>query len=132
MTESPPRSEGIAAHADTRGLGQDGEARAARHLEECGLAIVARNWRCRLGELDLVARAGGVLVVVEVRRRSRGDFGGAAASITPAKRRRIVNATRHLLMRHPELQRLPVRFDVIALDGPDGRIEWIRAAFDAD
>ena len=90
-----------------------------------------RNWHCRLGELDLVALDGGVLVIVEVRRRSRGDYGGAAASITFAKRRRMVRAARHLLMRRPDLARLPARFDVVALDGPEGRIEWIRGAFDA-
>ena len=124
--ESPPHTE-----PDRRGLGLAGEERAARHLSGHGLDVLLRNWRCRMGELDLVALDGNVLVIVEVRLRSRGDFGGAAASITHAKRRRIVRATRHLLMRHPDLARLPVRFDVVALVGPEGRIDWIRGAFDA-
>jgi len=124
--ESPPPSD-----PDRRGLGLAGEERAARHLTDRGLDVVLRNWRCRMGELDLVALDGSVLVIVEVRQRRRADYGGAAASITHAKRRRIIRATRHLLMRRPDLARLPARFDVVALDGPDGRIDWIRAAFDA-
>jgi putative endonuclease len=126
--ESPSRSE-----PDARGArGRAAEECAARHLAAHGLELLLRNWRCRMGEIDLVARDGSVLVIVEVRLRSRGDFGGAAASITHVKRRRIVNATRHLLMRQPQLRQLPIRFDVVALDGPAGRIDWIRGAFDAD
>jgi putative endonuclease len=122
--ESPDRS-------DRRGIGLDGEERAARHLADHGLEVLLRNWRCRMGEIDLVALDRGVLVIVEVRRRRHRDYGGAAASITQAKRRRIVRAARHLLMRRRDLARLPARFDVVALDGPEGRIEWIRGAFDA-
>jgi putative endonuclease len=116
---------------DRIAAGRAGEERAARYLAARGVELLLRNWRCRLGELDLVAREGGVLVIVEVRQRARGDYGGAAASITVAKRRRIVRAARHLLMLRPDLARLPARFDVIALDGPEGHIEWIRQAFDA-
>lgn len=122
--ESPDR-------CDRRGIGLAGEERAARHLADHGLDVLLRNWRCRMGEIDLVALDRGVLVIVEVRQRRRRDYGGAAASVTQAKRRRIIRAARHLLMRRPELARLPARFDVVALDGPEGRIEWIRGAFDA-
>ncbi|MCC7462021.1 MAG: YraN family protein [Gammaproteobacteria bacterium] len=111
--------------------GAAAEERAARHLTEQGLEVLLRNWRCRLGELDLIARAGAVLVIAEVRCRTHGDYGGAAASVSIAKRQRIVRATRHLLMLRPELARLPVRFDVIAIDGEAGHLEWIRGAFDA-
>jgi len=117
--------------SDRRGIGLAGEERAAHHLAGQGLELLLRNWRCRMGEIDLVAIDRGVLVIVEVRHRRHRDYGGAAASITPAKRRRIIRAARHLLMRRPELARLPARFDVVALDGPDGHIEWIRGAFDA-
>jgi putative endonuclease len=123
---SPPCSR-----IDRAALGRAGEEAAARYLAARGLEVLLRNWRCRLGELDLVAREGAVLVIVEVRRRARGDFGGAAASVTPAKRRRIVRAARHLLMQRPELARCAARFDVITLDGSAARIEWIRGAFDA-
>ncbi|MFO1410160.1 MAG: YraN family protein [Steroidobacteraceae bacterium] len=128
---SPRPTEAGGGAGERAATGAAGEARAARHLAGHGLEILLRNWRCRMGELDLVAREGAVLVIVEVRSRARSDYGGAAASVTFAKRRRIVRAARHLLMLRPELARLPARFDVIALDGAEGRIEWIRGAFDA-
>ena len=108
--------------------GENAEERAARYLAEQGLRIVARNYRTRLGEIDLVAEDGATLVFVEVRLRSRDDFGGAAASITPGKQSRIVAAARKYLMgfrREP-----PCRFDVVTLNG--GETEWLRAAFEVD
>ena len=106
--------------------GFSAEARAATFLEEQGLAIVARNYRTRFGEIDLVARDGTTLVFVEVRSRTPGGFGDAASSITAAKQRRIALAARFYLStltREP-----PCRFDVITLDG--GRPAWLRAAFE--
>ncbi len=87
--------------------------------------IVERNWRRRCGELDLVARDGEVLVFVEVRLRHRGDFGGAAASITGAKRARMAAAASLYLA---ALRGTPAcRFDAILMDGLDSRrIEWLR------
>ncbi len=125
-TDPPRPVPGTRAAAGTAA-----EERAARYLAERGVRIVLRNWRCRMGEIDLVAREGAALLIVEVRSRVRGEYGGAAASVTFAKRRRIVRAARHLLMLRPDLARLPARFDVIALDGAEGRIEWIRGAFEA-
>ena len=93
--------------------------------------LLHRNYLCRLGELDIVARHGTTLVVAEVRLRASAQFGGAAASITRAKQRRIVLATRHLLARYPSLQRLPIRFDALLVPADDGVIEWLRGAFDA-
>jgi putative endonuclease len=117
---------------DRRQIGQHAEERAARQLRAAGLTLLHRNYRCRLGELDLVARDGATLVVAEVRLRASARFGGAAASITRAKQRRIVLATRHLLARYPSLQRLPVRFDALLVPADnEGPIEWLRAAFDA-
>ena len=112
-------------------LGSGAEARAARHLRAAGLEVLQQNYRCRMGELDIVALEGQLLVVAEVRLRSSTRFGGAAASITPAKQRRIVRATRHLLARHPALQRLPVRFDAVLVPPRNDSVEWIRGAFDA-
>jgi putative endonuclease len=110
-------------------LGAHAEERAAQLLLGAGYAIVARNYRCRLGELDIVARRGPQLVIAEVRLRSSRGFGGPAASIGAAKRARIVRATRYLLMRQPPLARLEVRFDTLLLADSDGPIEWIEAAF---
>lgn len=110
------------------------ESRAAAHLEQHGLTILARGYRCRLGELDLVCRDGTQLVIVEVRARGRNAFCSAVDSIDAHKRRRIVQATRHLLMRNHAWQTAAIRFDVVAFDGidtPEPRLNWIKNAFDA-
>jgi putative endonuclease len=110
------------------------ESRAATYLEQHGLAILARGYRCRLGELDLVCRDERELVIVEVRARSSGALCSAIDSIDVHKRRRIVQATRHLLMRHAQWQAAVIRFDVVAFDGidsPHPDIRWIKNAFDA-
>jgi putative endonuclease len=110
------------------------ESRAAAHLERHGLTILARGYRCRLGELDLVCRDDSALVIVEVRARSRGAVASAVESIDAHKRRRIVQATRHLLMRHASWQNAVIRFDVVAFDAidtPEPQFQWIKNAFDA-
>lgn len=107
--------------------GDAAEERAARHLAAHGLAIVARNYRTRLGEIDLIAREGGTLVFVEVRQRASDRFGGAAASVDHRKRARIEAAAGLYLARLAHEP--PCRFDVITLEGD--RAEWIRAAFEA-
>jgi putative endonuclease len=106
--------------------GGDAEERAASYLASRGLQIVARNYRTRLGEIDLVARDGDVLVFVEVRMRSDGGFGGALESVTPRKQRRIAAAAGLYLarIRRPP----PCRFDVLAVDA--GEIRWLKGAFD--
>lgn len=118
---------------DRQARGATAESVAREHLAARGLTIVCANYRCRLGELDLVCLEEGVLVIAEVRLRAASRFGSACESIDWSKRRRIVRATRHLLMRHPELNAYPVRFDVIAFDsavpGSDG-VQWIRGAFE--
>ena len=97
-----------------------------------GLTILERNYRCRGGELDLVCRDGTTLVFVEVRLRRNPAFGGAAASITPAKQRRIILASQHFLLAH-RLGDVDCRFDCILLDGiANPHIEWLRDAFAAD
>ena len=116
---------------DRRQIGQHAEERAAQYLREMGLVLLHRNYLCRRGELDIVARDGPTLAVIEVRLRASAQFGGAAASITRSKQRRIVFATRHLLARYSSLQRLPVRFDALLVSPDDGPIEWIQGAFDA-
>lgn len=98
-------------------------------MQAAGFTLLARNYRCRSGELDIVARRGPLLVIAEVRLRSSSLFGGAAASVTAAKRRRIVRATRYLLARQPELSLLAVRFDVLTSDADSEELEWIEGAF---
>lgn len=108
-------------------LGVDAEAMAAAFLEDRGLTIVARNYRCRMGEIDLVARDGAVTVFVEVRKRASSAYGGAAASITAAKKLRLTRTARHYMSR---LSTLPqCRFDAVLIEGEPPRIEWVRNAF---
>jgi putative endonuclease len=117
-----------ASRESARRRGEEAEELAARFLSQRGLAIVARNYRTRLGEVDLVARDGATLVFVEVRARSWSAFGGAAGSVDARKQRRIVAAARHYLAR---LGAEPTcRFDVLTIQGPRGEPAWIRGAFD--
>jgi putative endonuclease len=116
---------------DRQHIGREAEARAVQLLQQAGFTVLARNYRCRMGELDIVAQRSQLLVIAEVRLRSRVQFGGAAASITAAKRARIVRTTRYLLRRQPALAGLAVRFDALLLGAPGGPIEWIEAAFEA-
>jgi putative endonuclease len=116
----PPADRAARARA-----GAQAEALAARFLERQGLAVVARNVRSRLGEIDIVARDGGTLVFVEVRLRRRAAFGGAAARITAAKRARIRAAAELYLARLARIP--PCRIDALLLDALDpARIEWVK------
>ena len=110
-----------------RWLGLDGERQAERLLRTQGLELVARNYRCRHGEIDLVMRQGPTLVFVEVRRRSHGSFGGAAASVDLRKQKRLIAAARHYLARRGG-EPPPCRFDVVAIEGA-GEPQWLPDAF---
>ena len=105
--------------------GKAAEDAAAAYLARQGLRLVARNWRCKGGELDLVMQDGAVLVFVEVRERRDARFGGAGASITAAKQARLIHAARLYLAglgRPP-----PCRFDAVLIEA--GRLTWLRDAF---
>jgi len=118
---------------DRAARGLHAERLALAHLVERGLVLVARNYRCRLGEIDLVMRDGDDLVFVEVRYRSGARHGGAAASVDHRKRRRLCLTAEHYLT-HGKYRRPPrCRFDVVAVSGtPDApRVAWLRAAFEA-
>ena len=122
-------------NGDCNGSGKLAEDLAARFLEQRGVHVLARNYRCRGGEIDLVCRSGKELVFVEVRLRRNTAYGGAGASITPTKQRRIVLAARHYLNAQATAES-DCRFDCILFDGADSlaenRLEWIRDAFSAD
>jgi putative endonuclease len=114
--------------------GREWELAAAELLAKRGIDIIARGYRCRLGELDIVGIDGATLVVIEVRARASGACGSAVETVAARKQQRIVNATRHFLMRHPVWFARPIRFDVIAVDGIDTaqpRMRWIKGAFHA-
>jgi putative endonuclease len=125
---------------DTRSAAARGAAAedcAALFLQARGLTVIARNLRCKAGELDLVCLDGEMLVIVEVRLRSRPDFGGATASVTAHKQRKLIRATRFFWQREPAWRTRILRFDVVALGSlsPNGssnaapHIDWIKDAF---
>ena len=108
--------------------GQHAEDLAAAFLQRQGLKLIERNYRCRFGEIDLIARDGKTLVFVEVRMRSSNEFGGAAASITFAKRNKLLRTARHYLA---GIARVPAcRFDALLLSGPEHSVEWLKNAFE--
>ena len=108
--------------------GRHAENLAAEFLQRRGLELVERNYRCRFGEIDLIARDGKTLVFVEVRMRTSSSFGGAAASITGAKRGKLLRAARHYLS---GTSRMPAcRFDALLVTGADYAIEWLQNAFE--
>ncbi len=116
----------------TTATGHIAENLAARFLEKRGLTVKTRNYRCRGGEIDLVCRDGNALVFVEVRLRRNNGFGGAGASITRTKQRRIIHAAQHYLSAH-RLHDCACRFDCLLLDGTrEQDVEWVKDAFSAD
>jgi len=122
-----------AAGAPPQARGALAEAAAASYLRRCGSRPIASNVRCRGGEIDLIVDDRGPIAFVEVRLRSRASHGGAAASITPAKRRRIVRAARHWLATDGRAYRYRnLRFDALLFEhGELDQPTWLKAAFEA-
>ena len=117
----------------TKDIGDSAEDRALVYLQQQGLRLLCRNYRLAGGprqrgaEIDLILQDGdGTLVFTEVRARRSLRQGGAAASVLPAKQRRIVRAAQHYLM--GLAVQPPCRFDVVAIDGED--LQWLQGAFD--
>jgi putative endonuclease len=96
------------------GVGRYGERVAARHLEAAGLRVLATNWRCAAGELDIVASEGDVLVFCEVKTRSSTEFGLPAEAVGLVKARRVRALARQWLLDHPGWQG-ELRFDVVSV-----------------
>jgi len=112
--------------------GQRAEDIAADFLRAKGLAILERNFRRRLGELDIVALDGDVLVIAEVRFRASNRYGGAAASVDRRKQQRLIRAAAQLLQRRSDFSHFRIRFDVLCVSEtavPIPRVEWFQHAF---
>lgn len=119
---------------NTQGAGY--EARAAQWLRRTrGLRIVARNFRGKTGEIDIIALDDCQLAFIEVRSRTNPRYASAAASVDSHKQRRLLRTAQLFLQQHPDLAALPCRFDVITFEPPQSgaepRIQWIRGAFTA-
>ncbi len=115
-----------------RAAGDAAENLAAKHLQACGLKIITRNYFTRAGEVDLIASEGEILIFVEVRMRREGkrsgQFGGALASVTPIKQRRLQLAAQAYLAQYSTPP--TCRFDVVLIDAQNN-VEWLKNAFDS-
>ncbi|HBG29385.1 YraN family protein [Candidatus Macondimonas diazotrophica] len=116
------------------GSGAQAEDIALEHLLGRGLQLITRNYRCRGGEIDLIMSDKQILVFIEVRHRTRTDFGTPEATVSHSKRRRLVLAARTYLYTHLMYAARPMRFDVLAIQGPllERRIRWVQNAFASD
>lgn len=112
-----------------REVGSEKEKLACRYLEEKGYEIVATNYWCRSAELDIVARDGEVLVFVEVKYRKNREFGGGISAVSQKKIRNISRCARYYIYKETISPDMPMRFDVIALDGDE--VTHIENAFEA-
>lgn len=115
---------------DRIALGKYTESLACKHLQARGLVLRESNYRCKLGEIDLIMQDGQTLVFVEVRYRESAEFGNAAESVNRFKQQKLLRCANHYLSVNQQ-HRSPCRFDVISLNGPLDQlaVDWIPAAF---
>ena len=113
--------------SNTRDTGTSYERKAAEYLEQQGLVILKHNYRCRQGEIDLIARDKEYLVFVEVKYRSQNRAGYSLDAVNPAKQKKISKVARYFLAAEYHCTEIPCRFDVIGIDG--GCLHWIKDAF---
>ena len=110
--------------------GAAAEQRACLHLEAHGLRVITRNYRCRMGEIDLVMQDADTVVFVEVRLRGRNALVSAADSVDAHKQSRLIAAAHHYLMTHKQAANAPCRFDCVLMTSEqDAQIDWIKNAF---
>ena len=108
--------------------GNEAEQQACKHLQSHGLTLLEKNFSTKAGEVDLIMQDNETLVFVEVRYRKNADFGGAAASVTAKKQQRIIKAALAYQQKH--MPQSSMRFDVVAIEGDNKKIDWIQSAFD--
>ncbi len=114
--------------------GAAAERLAEKFLHKQGLKTLKNNYRCKMGEIDLIMQHGNDLVFVEIRYRSRLDFGTAIETVTARKQQKLIKTAQYFLQQHPQHQKQACRFDVIGISGAlekycDKDLEWIRNAF---
>jgi putative endonuclease len=120
-------------HSSSQSSGKAAEALARQHLEQQGLRLLAQNWHCRRGELDLVMLDTDTVVFVEVRYRRHAAWGGAIESVDARKREKLTIAAMHFLQQESRWAKHPCRFDVIAINSKGNsapQLNWIQNAFD--
>nr|WP_196138511.1 YraN family protein [Aliikangiella sp. G2MR2-5] len=114
-----------------REFGSKLESFAEQTLKKQGLSIIERNFLCKLGEIDLIAKDGETLTFVEVRYRKQASFGGALASVDRVKQKKLINTAQFYLQQKKLVNRVSCRFDVFAIEGPLDKLQfdWIKNAF---
>jgi putative endonuclease len=120
-----PKTSDSATSRQARGESE--EQRACEYLQAQGLSLITQNFSCRMGEIDLIMKHKESLVFVEVRYRKNKEFGGAAASVTRGKQRKIIRTA--LFYQQKYAPKSCMRFDVVAIEG-DNELQWIPSAFD--
>ncbi|MCE0722063.1 YraN family protein [Legionella resiliens] len=111
--------------------GRIAEEKALAYLQKQGLELITKNYNCRLGEIDLIMRDKEQLVFIEVRSRVSMQFGGGIASVTYAKRQKILRTAAHYMLQHQN-HNDALRFDVVSIDGKSASINWVKDAFGTD
>lgn len=126
--------DAVSRDGDGPRAGSEAEYLACGYLEARGLKLLAANYRCRYGELDLVMRDGAQMVVVEVRSRRSDRHGAPEASITPRKRRSLMRAAQCFIRDNRQFNGMMLRFDVVGVltDAARARFRWIRNALQFD
>ncbi len=119
----------------TKEIGQDYEQHAERYLQQQGLSIIEKNYRCRAGEIDLIMRDRSTLVFIEVKARNTSRFGSPAQTVTKAKQQKVIATAKHYLAQKKIGEKYAVRFDVLGIlhqihENPELNFEWIPNAFD--
>lgn len=110
-------------------LGHSAEEKACRHLTKHGLKLVERNFRCKLGEIDLIMRDTQHLVFVEVRARNNTQYGNSAESVTTQKQKKLIKAALFYLQTKQLIETTACRFDIVAFDLQSQQLDWIQDAF---
>lgn len=108
-------------------IGAIAEKQAEQYLIKCQLTLIQRNFRSKMGEIDLIMQDADSLVFVEVRYRKNDHFGGAAASVDTRKQRKLIKTAQYYLAWHPKYAKIACRFDVVCIQGDN--IEWLKNAF---
>lgn len=112
---------------NNKARGDAGESLALEYLQQQGLTLAYRNYRCKMGEIDLILKQRNVWIFVEVRLRKSTLYGSAVETVTATKQRKIRNTAQHFMLNKGLSENTPVRFDVVGIDGSD--IQWITGAF---
>lgn len=138
--DSPPGTEAKNLRAgreaqspgtETQRPGSDAESRAEQFLQRQGLVTRDKNYRSKLGEIDLIMMQNDEIIFIEVRLRSHRQFASAIESVTRGKQRKIIQTAHCYLQQHQLTEKANCRFDVIAFDGSHSDPEWIQNAFSA-